>query len=157
MAVAPQAIILVFYDHRKESLSKYFWRRRNADKLACNHFPIMFAPTYGSLKLAVLFKAPICLATLWEKKKMLVISIIFFLHNVFYPKKEKDRLQHLSLIKIIVCKYFLFGTKPKFCLLVLFHICLHLSNELSIFDLGLLRQVEISELQYYNKFSRQTA
>ena len=28
------------------------------------------------------------LKTLWEKKKMLVTSIFFFSHNVFYPVKH---------------------------------------------------------------------
>ena len=34
--------------------------------------------------------------TLWEEKKMLVINIFFFSHNVFYPMK--DSFNVLSII-----------------------------------------------------------
>ena len=50
------------------------------------------------------------LKTLWEKMKMLVSSIFFFSHNVFYPMK--DNFNVLSNILFVVCKCFQFG-KPK--------------------------------------------
>ena len=50
------------------------------------------------------------LKTLWEKKKMLVTSIFFFSHNVFYPMK--DNFHVLNNIKFVVCKCFNLS-KPK--------------------------------------------
>ena len=46
------------------------------------------------------------LKTLWEKKKILVTSIFFFSHNVFYPMK--DIFNVLSNISFVVRKYFKF-------------------------------------------------
>ena len=46
----------------------------------------------------------ILLKTLWKKKKMLVTSICFFSHNVFYPMK--DNLNIMSNNPFVVCKCF---------------------------------------------------
>ena len=42
-----------------------------------------------------------------QEKKMLVTSIFFFSHNVFYPMKHN--LNMLSNIWYVVCKCFQFG------------------------------------------------
>ena len=47
------------------------------------------------------------LKRLWEKKKMLVTSIFFFSHNVFYSMKQNFNV--LSNIWFVVCKCFQFG------------------------------------------------
>ena len=53
------------------------------------------------------------LITLWEKEKMLVISIFFFSHNFFYPIKDKfhDLIKHFCF----VWKAFVFGKIKKNC------------------------------------------
>ena len=38
------------------------------------------------------------LKTLWEKKKMLLTSIFFFSHNVFYPMKHNSNVTSMSNI-----------------------------------------------------------
>ena len=52
------------------------------------------------------------LKTLWEKEKMLVTSIFFFSHNVFY-QSQKEFL-FLSYIYFVVCKCFQFGPVQNF-------------------------------------------
>ena len=49
--------------------------------------------------------------TWWEKEKMLVTSI-FFSHNVFYPIKVKNH--HLNNIYFVVCKCFQSGPVKNF-------------------------------------------
>ena len=41
---------------------------------------------------------------MWEKKKMLVTSILFFSHNVSYAIKGRNH--HLTYIYFVVCKCF---------------------------------------------------
>ena len=50
------------------------------------------------------------LKTLWEKKKMLVTSIFFFSHNVFYPMKHNFNV--LSNICLLSANAFNLG-KPE--------------------------------------------
>ena len=44
--------------------------------------------------------------TLWEKKKMLVTSISYFSHNVFYY--IKDNFHQLGYTETVICKCFHF-------------------------------------------------
>ena len=52
------------------------------------------------------------LHSLWEKEKMVVTSIFFFSHNVFFPIKDKSL--HFSYIYFFVCKPFHFGRVQNF-------------------------------------------
>ena len=48
----------------------------------------------------------------WEEKKMLVTSIFFISHNVFYP--SQNELQFFSNIYFVVCKCFQIGMVQNF-------------------------------------------
>ena len=47
------------------------------------------------------------LKTLWEKKKLLVVSSFFFCHSVFYPFIELSAI--FFKFRIVACKFFQFG------------------------------------------------
>ena len=54
--------------------------------------------------------------TYGEKEKMLVASIFFFSHNVFYPYQNK--FQFFCHTYFVICKCFQFSISQKFCCLV---------------------------------------
>ena len=80
-----------------KTLSKILEKRTDP---RLTHYHIM--TTFGALEEILSL-----LKTLWEKKKMLVTSIFFFSHNVFYPMKDNFKI--LSYIQFVACKCFQLG------------------------------------------------
>ena len=110
--------------HREVSDQKFAFSQRDEVKKPYVRLPIfIFVDCYnenltGSKKIFILINLNLLrqndnfrrtrkkslLKTMWEKKKMLVTSIFFFSHNVFYLMKHNFRI--LSNIWFVVCKCF---------------------------------------------------